>query len=70
MKELRYLDLRGCPGFTDGGLATLAASGSLSRIVLDGCDGITEQGVDELRSRMPGAVVTKDDDAWSYLQRP
>lgn len=68
MESLRRLDLRGCDGITDEALERLRGMHHLEEIELAGSS-VTEQGVRNLRSALPGCRVTKDEEMWAYQGR-
>jgi len=68
MNNLSELDLRGCQGITDRGIADLANMKNLQWIQLGGCLNVTVNGVRKLQRLLPNAKVEKDEKEWSFHQ--
>lgn len=69
LRKLHSLNLMGCDSITDEGLTALIPLRGLRHLYLDGCEGISTEGVERLQRRMRSTVVSKDDEAWAYLNR-
>jgi hypothetical protein len=69
MKQLIYLDLRGCSGITDRGLERLAEKSNWEEICLGGCRNVSEAAVAKLRAKCPKARIKKDEQEWGWEQQ-
>jgi hypothetical protein len=70
MKQLVYLDLRGSSGITDRGLERLAEKTNWQEISLGGCRHVSNAAVAKLQAKFPHAKIKKDEQEWSYEQKP
>lgn len=57
MHGLTYLDLRGCAGITDRGLAILESKANWGTICLGGCPNVSPVGIAKLRAALPSLEI-------------